>query len=49
MATLPILSKWENTPMTLGHVAFMLVLILVGVVFAGFLRSLPVVSMLPKY
>jgi len=33
----------------LGHVAFMLVLVLIGVVFAGFFRGLPGVSMLPQY
>jgi len=33
----------------LGHVVFMIVLVLVGVVFAGWLRSLPGVSMLPQY
>jgi hypothetical protein len=35
--------------MTLGHIAGMLVLILIGVVFAGFFRGLPGVSMLPQY
>ena len=34
---------------SLGHVVFMVVLVLVGVVFAGKLRSLPGVSMLPQY
>jgi len=33
----------------LGHVAFMVVLVLVGVVFAGTLRGFPGVSMLPQY
>lgn len=35
--------------MSLGHIAFLVIVLLVGVVFAGKLRSLPGVSMLPQY
>jgi len=35
--------------MNVGHVVFLIALVLVGVVFAGKLRSLPGISMLPQY
>ncbi len=35
--------------MHLGHFAVLLAVLLVGVVFAGWLRSLPGISMLPQY
>jgi len=35
--------------MNLGHIVFMVVLVLVGVVFSGWLRGLPLISALPKY
>jgi hypothetical protein len=35
--------------LNLGHIVFMLILVLIGVVFAGWFRSLPLVSSLPQY
>ena len=35
--------------MRLGHILFMLFLILIGVVFAGWFRGLPLISSLPQY
>lgn len=35
--------------MKLGHIAFLAAFVLVGVVFAGKLRGLPGISMLPQY
>jgi len=35
--------------MNLGHIVTAIVFILIGVVFAGYLRGLPGVSMLPQY
>jgi len=35
--------------MNIGHLVFLLDVLLVGVVFSGWLRSLPGVSMLPQY
>ena len=35
--------------MNIGHLVFLLAVLLVGVVFSGWLRSLPGVSMLPQY
>ena len=35
--------------MTIGHIAGMVILVLIGVVFSGWIRSLPGVSMLPQY
>lgn len=35
--------------MNLGHIAFLLIVMLVGVVFAGWFRSLPLISSLPQY
>jgi hypothetical protein len=35
--------------LSIGHIVFMVVLVLVGVVFAGWFRSLPGVSSLPQY
>lgn len=35
--------------MNWSHIGVLVVALLVGVMFAGWLRSLPVVSMLPQY
>lgn len=35
--------------MKLGHILFLALFVLVGVVFSGWLRSLPGISMLPQY
>jgi hypothetical protein len=35
--------------MNYSHIAVLLIALLIGVMFAGWLRSLPVISMLPKY
>lgn len=35
--------------MKLGHIAFLAIVLLAGVVFAGTLRGLPGISMLPQY
>jgi len=35
--------------MKIGHILFLSAFVLVGVVFAGWLRGLPGISMLPQY
>jgi hypothetical protein len=35
--------------LNLGHIAFLVIVLMIGVVFAGFFRGLPGVSMLPQY
>lgn len=35
--------------MKIGHILFLAIFVLIGVVFAGKLRSLPGLSMLPQY
>lgn len=35
--------------MRLGHIAFLAAFVLVGMIFAGKLRGLPGLSMLPQY
>jgi hypothetical protein len=35
--------------MNIGHFVFLALVLLVGVVFAGWLRQLPLISMLPRY
>lgn len=35
--------------MRIGHVLFLVGILLLGVVFSGWLRSLPGLSMLPQY